>query len=81
MTVAKRTFLAVLMVFSLVVIWLAIFPHEASRVFLNQYSAVRSISDVSLAERNYAARHPEAAYACSLSDLGKLGFVDGVLAQ
>ena len=78
---AKRTFLVVAIVILLSLIWFGIFPPEASRVFLNQRSAVRSIDDVSLAERNYAARHPEAGYACNLNDLGEQGFVDGVLAS
>lgn len=81
MTLAKRSFLAILLAFSLSAIWLGIFPHEASRVFLNQRRAVLSIRDVSLAERNYATRHPEAGYACKLSNLGEQGFVDVVLAS
>jgi hypothetical protein len=81
MTAAKWSILAILVVFFLVVVSFGVLPHEASRIFLNQYRAVRSMSQVNLAERNYAIRHPEAGYACSLTDLGKDGLVDSVLAS
>ena len=71
MALAKRSILVVVLVlFILVVVW----PRSLStpRIFLNQRRAVLSIEDVSLAERNYAARHPETGYVCSplkVSDL------------
>jgi hypothetical protein len=81
---AKRSILVVILVFFiLVVVW----PWSLStpRMFLNQLRAVRSIEDVTLAERKYAARHPETGYACNLSDLGEqgteIGLVDRVLAS
>jgi hypothetical protein len=81
---AKRSILVVILVFFiLVVVW----PRSLStpRIVLNQHSAVRSIEDVSLAERKYAARHPETGYACNLSDLGEqgseIGLVDRLLAS
>ena len=75
---AKRPFLAALILLFIAIIWWGSLPHEASRVFLNQRRAVQSISDVSLAQRNYAARHRDAGYACKLSDLGEQGLVDKV---
>jgi hypothetical protein len=84
MALAKRSILAVILVFFiLVVVW----PRSLStpRIFLNQRRAILSIEDVSLAERKYAARHPETGYACNLSDLGEqgseVGLVDRVLAS
>ena len=81
---AKRSILVVILAFLiLVVVW----PPSLStpRVFLNQRRAVLSIEDVSLAESKYAAQHPAAGYACSLSDLGEqgsgIGLVDRVLAS
>src|SRR5215472_848217 len=81
MSHAKHTFLAALLLLFVAIIWWGSFPHEASRVFLNQRRAAQSISDVSLAQRNYVARHPDAGYACKLSDLGEQGLVDKVLAS
>jgi len=89
MALAKRFLIAAIVLFVLVFIWLGIFPHEAPRVFLNQRRAVKSITDVNLAQRDYAAFHPDAGYACNLSDLAeqasepsaRVGFVDRVLAS
>lgn len=81
MELAKRTFLIALIPLCISVIWLGIVPHEAPRVFLNQRSAARGISDVSVAENKYAAQHQQAGYACNLSNLGEEGLVDAVLAS
>jgi hypothetical protein len=85
MALAKRIVSVGLAAFLLAVVYLALFPPEAPRVFMNQRRAVLSIEDVSLAERKYAARHPETGYACNLSDLGEqgseVGLVDPVLAS
>lgn len=81
MELAKRTFLIALIPLCISVIWLGIVPHEAPRVFLNQRSAARGISDVSVAENKYAAQHRQAGYACNLSNLGEEGLVDAVLAS
>jgi len=40
-----------------------------------------SIREVNLAQQNYSVQHPRTGYACNLSDLGKQGAVDGVLAS
>jgi hypothetical protein len=84
MALAKRLIPVVILVFFiLVVVW----PRSLStpRTFLNQRRAILSMENVSLAERKYAARHPEIGYACSLSDLGEqgseVGLVDRVLAS
>jgi hypothetical protein len=86
MAFAKRIVLVGFVVLLIAVVFLGIFtPSEAPRILLNQHRAVLSIEDVSLAERKYAARHPETGYACNLSDLGEqgseVGLVDPVLAS
>lgn len=81
MTLAKRTLLVVFIAFFILVIWVASRPLSTPRTFLNHRRAVHSIQDLTLAERNYAARHPTNGYACSLNDLGEQGFVDAVLAS
>jgi hypothetical protein len=85
MAFAKQIALVGLVVLLIAVVFLGIFPPGTPRIFLNQLRAVRSIEDVSLAERKYAARHPETGYACNLSDLGEqgseIGLVDRVLAS
>jgi hypothetical protein len=84
MALAKRSILVVILVFfTLVVVW----PRSlsTSRIFLNQRRAILTIEDVSLAERKYAARHPETGYACNFRELGEqgsgAGLVDRVLAS
>ena len=73
--------LVLLIAFLTSVIWLAVFPHEASRIFLNQHSTVRSFREVALAEQNYAAQSPITGYACELADLGQKRLVNSVLAS
>ena len=48
-------------------------------MLLNHRRAVESVRDLNLAEHNYAARHPEAGFACELRELGEQGLVDQVL--
>ena len=90
MAFAKRTFLAVFIVmFASAVFFLAIFPPSTPRIFLNQRRAVESIRQLNVAEHDYAAQHPDAGFACNLSDLGEqgsesrssVGHVDRVLAS
>lgn len=76
MTVAKRTFLAILIVLSLCVIWLATSPLITPRIPFNHRRAIERINDLNLAEHNYTVRYPGSGYACSLGDLGKQGLVD-----
>ena len=76
MTVAKRTFLAILIVLSLCVIWLATSPLITPRIPFNHRRAIERTNDLNLAEHNYAVRYPGSGYACSLGDLGKQGLVD-----
>lgn len=67
----------------------ALLPREPSRIFLNQFRAVKSIQEVNLAQQDYAKRNPNAGFACRLADLGEQNsaatsegvFVDGVLAS
>jgi len=65
----------------------AIFPPSTSRVFLNQRRAVESMRELNLAEHSYAAQHPDAGFACELSELGEqgvgppVGLIDRVLAS
>ena len=40
-----------------------------------------SIREVNLAQQSYSAQHPRTGYACTLTDLGEKGGVDGVLAS
>jgi hypothetical protein len=69
--------------------WLAIFPPVTPRVFLNLRRAVGAIRNLNLAEHEYAARHPDAGFACNLHDLVERGsdgpyraaLVDSVLAS
>ena len=70
---AKRLMIVLTLVFMSVFIWLAIFPPHASRIFLNHRQAVASIRDLNFAEQNYAARHKDAGFACSLGDLSERG--------
>lgn len=74
MTIGKRTFLLTLTAFFIaIVIWLGISPPKTPRIFLNQRRAVASILSLNLAERTYAARHPNTGFACNLGDLGEPG--------
>ena len=89
MAFAKRTFLVGFVVFFMAVVLLGIFSPSTSRVFLNHRRAVESVRELNRAEYNYAAQHPNAGFACNLSDLGGpgsetlsgVGFVDRVLAS
>jgi hypothetical protein len=82
MSPARRTFLAMFIVLvASVAIWLGTSPLRTPRIPLNHRRAIERVRDLTLAERNYAARHPEAGYACSLGDLGEQGLVDRVLAS
>jgi hypothetical protein len=89
MAFAKRTLLVgVVMVFTSLVL-LGIFSPRTPRVFLNQRRSVQSIRELNRAEYNYAAQHPNAGFACNISDLGEqgskplseVGLVDRVLAS
>ncbi len=83
MPFTKRTVpLMLVAVFIAALILLAIFtPLSQPRIPFNQRRAVQSIADLNMAERNHATQHPDAGYACKLSDLGEEGFVDKVLAS
>ena len=81
MKLAKKIFLTVLIIFMSSVFWLAVFPPATPRVVLNHYRAVQSIRSLNLAERTYAARHPEAGFACNLRDLSYAELIDRVLAS
>ncbi|SRR6266542_718521 len=89
MFAAKRVLLLILVVLStLVVFLLAIFPPSTRRVFQNQRRAVQSIRDINVAEHNYVVRYPDTGFACKLSDLGEhgsepdeVGLLDKVLAS
>ena len=72
------------------VLLLAIFlPQETPRLVLNQYRAVHSVRDLSLAEHNYALQHLDTGFACDLGELGEqsskpgdeVGLIDRVLAS
>src|SRR5262247_2291203 len=80
-TVAKRGLLSLLIVLFIAVIWLAVWSPEPSRIDLNHHRAVERVKEVTLAERNYAPQSPNTGYACGLSDLGKKGLVNAVLAS
>jgi len=82
MKFAKRSFLVALIVFlTSVVVWGIFSPLSQPRIPYNHRRAIHNISDLSLAQRIYSARHSYAGYACKLNDLGALGLVDGVLAS
>jgi hypothetical protein len=51
---------------------MVIFPPHASRLALNQYDAVLWLWDLNVTEHKYAARHPNAGFACNFNDLGEL---------
>jgi hypothetical protein len=70
MTFAKRTFFVGFVVFFVAATLLAIFPPSTPRVFLNHRRAAESVRELSRAENNYAALHPDAGFACNLSQLG-----------
>src|SRR5690242_16713459 len=68
--------------------WRGAFPPSTARSFLNQRRAVQGIRAINEAEQTYAARHPNAAFACTLSDLGEHssepaqdGLLDNVLSS
>jgi hypothetical protein len=78
---AKLTFLIVVIGFFLAgVLWLGS-SLSTPRIFLNQRRATQSVVELIQAERNHAARLPDAGYACKLSDLGEQDLVDSVLAS
>lgn len=89
MAFAKRTFLVGCVAFFIAVVFLGIFSPSTPRVFLNQRRGVESIRELNRAEYNYAAQHPNAGFACNISDLGEqgsecqpqVGLVDRVLAS
>jgi hypothetical protein len=69
MAFAKRVFLWAGAVLLIALVYLATRPLSTPRTFLNQLHAVKSLRELNLAESTYAARHPEAGFACNLSDL------------
>lgn len=81
MAFARRTFLVGLIVLISAAIWGASRPLSTPRIFLNQRSATKSLREVNLAQQSYSAQHPHTGSACTLSDLGEQGAVDGVLAS
>jgi hypothetical protein len=81
MAFARRSFLVGLIVLISAAIWGAFRPLSTPRIFLNQRRATMSIREVNLAQQNYLAQHPRTGYACTLSDLGEQGAVDGVLTK
>jgi hypothetical protein len=84
MAFAKRMVLVGFVVLLIAVVFLGGFSLEQPRIPFNHRRAILSIEDVTLAERKYAAGHPETGYACNLSDLGKQGSevgLDRVLAS
>jgi hypothetical protein len=81
MAFTRRSLLVVLILFISAVIWGAFRPLSTPRIFLNQRRAIMSIREVNLAQQNYSAQHPRTGYACTLSDLGEQGAVDGVLTK
>jgi hypothetical protein len=73
----SRPTLLVLFIASLMaaLLLVGIFPPKTPRMFLNHRRAVASIRSLSLAEQNYAEQHPDAGFACNLSNLGEAGSV------
>jgi hypothetical protein len=65
--------LVLLVVLMSVVFWLVVFPPRAPRIFLNHRHAVQNIKNLSSAERDFAAKHPNIGFACNLSDLAEQG--------
>jgi hypothetical protein len=81
MAFARRSFLVVLILLISATIWGAFRPLSTPRIFLNQRRATISMREVNLAQQNYSVQHPRTGYACTLSDLGEQGAVDGVLTK
>jgi hypothetical protein len=88
MALSRRTFLVLFITSLMAALFLVgIFPPKTPRTFLNHRRAVASIRSLNLAEHNYAEQHPNAGFACNLSDLGDqgsgsaptVGFMDRVL--
>ncbi len=75
MAFARRSFLVGLIVLTSMVILVGFLPLSTPRTFLNQRRATMSIRAVSLAERDYSAKHPHNGYTCNLSELGEQGLV------
>jgi hypothetical protein len=71
MALAKRTLLVGVVVVFTSLVFLGIFSPSTPRVFLNHRRAAESIRELNRAEYNYAAQHPNAGFACNLSDLGE----------
>ena len=88
-TLVKRIFLGVLIVLLIsVVVGLVFAPLSQPRIPYNHRRAIHSITDLSLAERNFAMRHPSTGFACNLGNLEQssepvppAGSVDRVLAS
>lgn len=88
-TLLKRLFLGVLIVLLIsVVVGLIFAPLSQPRIPYNHSRAIHSITDLSLAESNFAIRHPSTGFACNLGDLEQssepvplAGSVDRVLAS
>ena len=82
MKLGKKIFLAVLTIFvSALFLLVILVPLDQPRVPMNHRRAVKSIQTLNLAEHTYAARHPEAGFACNLSDLSDADLIDRVLAS
>lgn len=78
---AKRTFLVLLAVIFAFAVWMVVSPHEVSRIEMNHRRAYERIEELITAEHAYAARYPQAGYACELTTLGTTGLVNAVLAS
>lgn len=81
MTFARRSFLVGLIVLISAAIWGSFRPLSTRRIFLTQRRATMSIREANVAQQSYSAQHPRTGYACTLSDLGEQGALDGVLAS
>jgi hypothetical protein len=82
MKLGEKIFLTVPIIFVSALFLLGIFiPLDQPRVFYNHLRAVKSIQALNIAEHAYAARHPEAGFACNLHDLSDADLIDRVLAS
>jgi hypothetical protein len=69
MVLVKRISIVLGLVLVSTLIFLAIFPPDTPRVFLNQRRAVQSIRVLNGAEKTYAEQHPMVGFACRIADL------------
>jgi hypothetical protein len=92
MTKSRRIMIVLITAVALCILSAALIPFffwEAPRSVRNQYSAVHNMQTLKLAEGEYAAKYPDAGYACNLSDFAETraespngyGLVDEVLSS